>query len=155
MGRILAMNKCYEEARYAFFHALDEEAQGSNDYTCEYLEMVSLCEGTIPEELGALVEQAKKSVLCNKNPKQYIKYARLYRALRDYDTALKWIRDAIDADACFGCGYGGCEEGYYELGITYQRMGDMEKAKEAFEKAIEIHGHCGMYDVKLAECSGN
>lgn len=153
MGRILAMNKCYEEARYAFFHALDEEAQGSYDYACEYLEMVSLCEGTIPEELGAFVQKAKKNVLSIKNPKQYIKLARLYRALREYNTALQWIQDAIDADACLGCGYVGCEEGYYELGITYQRMGDMEKAREAFEKAIEIHGHCGMYDVKLAECS--
>ncbi|MBO5509863.1 MAG: tetratricopeptide repeat protein, partial [Lachnospiraceae bacterium] len=86
------------------------------------------------------------------NPKQYIKLARLYRALKDYDKALEWIQRAINSDMCFGCGYACCEEGYYELGITYQFMGELAKAKEAFEKAIEVHGHCGIYDIKLAEC---
>lgn len=152
MGRIFTLNKCYEEAKNAFSKALGEDEKGSDNYCCEYLEMVSICEGSLGEEYSALIEKAKDVTVSFENPKQYIKLARLYRALKDYDKALEWIQRAINSDMCFGCGYACCEEGYYELGITYQFMGELAKAKEAFEKAIEVHGHCGIYDIKLAEC---
>lgn len=152
MGRIYAMNKCFEEAKNAFFQAIDEDGPNAEDYYCEYLEMVSLCNGKLPEGYSELVEKAKSQTKSQLDPKHYIKLARLYRALSDYDSALEWIRKAITSEACQGCGYAACEEGYYELGITYQRMGNLPKAIEAFEEAIRVHGHCGIYDEKLLEC---
>ncbi len=153
MGRIFSLNKCYEEARIAFEKSMDEGQTDSDNYYCEYLEMVNICEGSLGEEYNELIEQAKHVADDLEIPKMYIKLARLYRALKDYDKALEWVNRAISSQMCFGCGYGCCEEGYLELGITYQQMGDIDKARAAFEKAIEVHGHCGIYDVKLAECN--
>ena len=49
----------------------------------------------------------------------------------------------------------GIMAGYYELGILYEVMGERKMAIEAYEKAIEAHGHCYVYEKRLQDLLEN
>ena len=72
------------------------------DILCEYA--VYLSKAVIPEE-------------DRKAPRDYIKLARYCRVIGDYADAEKYLKQAVTMKLCSSCGYHGCEEGYYELGI--------------------------------------
>ena len=90
-----------------------------------------------------------------KTPLDYIKLARYCRVIGDYADAEKYLKQAVSMKVCSSCGYHGCEEGYYELGILYEVMGERKMAIEAYEKAIEAHGHCYVYEKRLQDLLEN
>ena len=69
----------------------------------------------------------------------------MYRSLENYGEADEYLHKALSMNLCSDCGYRGCEEAYYELGLMYEAMGEIDKAKEAYDKALFAHGHCGAY----------
>lgn len=82
-------------------------------------------------------------------PREYIRLARLYRVMEQYEKALECLEQAVRMHVCDFCGYCGCEEGYFEQGLVYEAMEDYEKAEAAFRKSLVAHGHCGIYQKHL------
>ncbi|HEY9634479.1 MAG TPA: tetratricopeptide repeat protein [Coleofasciculaceae cyanobacterium] len=63
--------------------------------------------------------------------------AELYRKEMDFKTALSNHSKSIEALDKIGAK---CDiaEAYYQLGLTYQKMGDYQKSQESFDKAIQL-----------------
>lgn len=63
--------------------------------------------------------------------------AQLYREQNDFKTALSNHLEAIEILDKIGAK---CDlaEAYYQLGLTYQKMGELQKSQENFDKAIQL-----------------
>ncbi|MCA1994861.1 MAG: tetratricopeptide repeat protein [Coleofasciculus sp. S288] len=63
--------------------------------------------------------------------------AELYREQGDFDTALSHHSEGIELLDKIGAK---CDlaEAYYQLGLTYQKMGNIEESQENFDKAIQL-----------------
>jgi len=57
--------------------------------------------------------------------------ARIARALNEDEEALRFARQAVEADPRSA-------DGYSELGLLYQRLGQVERAEEALKRCLEI-----------------
>jgi tetratricopeptide (TPR) repeat protein len=79
--------------------------------------------------------------------------ARLYRVLKQYDRALEYVNKAISMRRCDSCAYCGCFEAYYEKGLIYEALNQLEIAKSCYEKLLTMTGHCGLYERRLKEVS--
>lgn len=146
-GRILVLQGRYDEAVLAYKKAVNYN-QHINYYS-ELLQALYLRDGMIKSENVKYFAQAvipKEDRTC---PLDYVKMARLCRIEENYELAEEFLIKAIEMQPCKSCGYLNCDEGYYELGILYETMGEIEKAVHAYEKAIEGHGHCLAYEKRL------
>ncbi len=85
--------------------------------------------------LANLIEQSSFNV----QVKAKILYgtAQLYREQRKFETALLHHSDAIEILNKIGAK---CDlaEAYYQLGLTYQKMGDAQNSQKNFDKAIQL-----------------
>ena len=88
-------------------------------------------------------------------PREYIRMGRLYRVLGEYDKALECLKQSVSMNLCRGCGYAGCEEGHYELGLLYEAMNDTDSAIAAYREALKAHGHIGVYQRRLDALTKN
>lgn len=62
--------------------------------------------------------------------------------LEDYESALKYYEEAVKGSyRCYSCIYKKCVHGYYGLGMVYEKMGEAEKSREAFQTAYEDGEH--------------
>lgn len=147
-GRVMLLNGCYQEARTAYEQAVDLNKESSQNYYSELLESIYRLEGSVtayPEYIQA-AEGVRSGMMA---PREYIRLARLYRVLEQYEKALECLEQAVRMHVCDFCGYCGCEEGYFEQGLVYEAMEDYEKAEAAFQKSLVAHGHCGIYQKHL------
>ena len=152
-GRVLIMNGRYADAVDAYKKAVNLNKE--TNYYGELLQALYLRDGEIKSEYAEYLSKAVIPEEDRKTPLDYIKLARYCRVIGDYADAEKYLKQAVTMKLCSSCGYHGCEEGYYELGILYEVMGEREKAIEAYEKAIEAHGHCYVYEKRLQDLLKN
>ncbi len=68
--------------------------------------------------------------------------AELYREQEDLETALSNHKDAIELLEKIGAK---CDlaEAYYQLGLTYQKMGDEKKSHQQFQASIRLFSEIG------------
>ena len=152
-GRVLIMSGRYAEAVDAYKKAVN--LNKTINYYGELLEALYLRDGEIKSEYAEYLNRAVIPEEDRKTPLDYIKLARYCRVIGDYADAEKYLKQAVTMKLCSSCGYHGCEDGYYELGILYEVMGEREMAIEAYEKAIEAHGHCYVYEKRLQDLLKN
>lgn len=69
------------------------------------------------------------------NVKLYRAVGALYGEKKDYDNAIKYLKKAIEINKIYPS-QKELEMAYYNLGITYLRVSDYEKAQKAFEKLL-------------------
>ncbi len=141
-ARVLFLNGCYEEARKQYELAIKEEG---DEYYSELIETIKMIEGTVGEQYSEYIDKVLKLKENIESPRECIRIARMYRSLENYGEADEYLHKALSMNLCSDCGYRGCEEAYYELGLMYEAMGELDKAKEAYDKALFAHGHCGAY----------
>lgn len=147
-GRILVMNGRYAEAVEAYQKAV--EAENYRNYYPELINAIKLRDGEIKKEYQTYLEKAFIPEEERTYPREYVSVAIYYRVTGDYAKAEACLLHAIDMPMCYGCGYNGCDDGYYELGILYEEMEEFEKAIDAYEKTIAAHGHCYVYERDFA-----
>lgn len=147
-GRVMLLNGCYQEARTVYERAVTLNKESDQNYYSELLESIYRLEGSVtayPDYIQA-AENVRNGIMA---PREYIRLARLYRVLEQYEKALEYLEQAVHMHVCDFCGYCGCEEGYFEQGLVYEAMEDYEKAETAFRKSLIAHGHCGIYQKHL------
>ena len=152
-GRVLIMSGRYADAVDAYKKAVNLNKE--TNYYGELLQALYLRDGEIKSEYAEYLSKAVIPEEDRKTPLDYIKLARYCRVIGDYADAEKYLKQAVSMKVCSSCGYHGCEEGYYELGILYEVMGERKMAIEAYEKAIEAHGHCYVYEKRLQDLLEN
>lgn len=153
MGRIFAQWERYKEAQEMFEKAVVIDNRKEENYYSELIEVIYKRSGWIKPNCAQYIRLAQIEQKDMNSPKEYIKMARLYRALKKYDIAIKYIDQAISNRRCDSCGFGGCEEAYYEKALIYEAMKQWDMARACLLKALQIHGHCEVYSRRLNELS--
>jgi tetratricopeptide (TPR) repeat protein len=153
MARIYAQNGRYAEAKELFNRAVELDRENEENYYSELIEVIHKKAGLVKPRCENLVKKATIDKKNLKTPREYVKMARLCRVLRQYDKALEYVNKAISMRRCDNCAYCGCFEAYYEKGLIYEALNQLEIAKSCYEKLLTMTGHCGLYERRLKEVS--
>jgi tetratricopeptide (TPR) repeat protein len=153
MARIYAENGRYADARELFSKAVELDSDNNENYYSELIEVIHKKAGLVKPRCENLVKKATIDKKNLKTPREYVKMARLCRVLRQYDKALEYVNKAISMRRCDNCAYCGCFEAYYEKGLIYEALNQLEIAKSCYEKLLTMTGHCGLYERRLKEVS--
>ena len=65
----------------------------------------------------------------------------MYICLGETEKGLKMLEDMNRWQRCRQCRYKACYEGYQHLGMYYEAVGDLEKAREYYKKAQKFNSH--------------
>jgi tetratricopeptide (TPR) repeat protein len=149
MARIYAYNEMYAEAKELFAQAVKLDKGNVENYYSELIEVTLKKAGFVKPRCDALVKKATIAKQDMKTPREYVKMARLYRVLKQYDKALEYVNKAISMRRCDYCSYCGCFEAYYEKALIYEALNQLEIAKSCYEKLLTMTGHNGLYLRKL------
>jgi tetratricopeptide (TPR) repeat protein len=149
MARIYAYNEMYAEAKELFTQAVKLDKGNVENYYSELIEVTLKKAGFVKPRCDALVKKATIAKQDMKTPREYVKVARLYRVLKQYDKALEYVNKAISMRRCDYCSYCGCFEAYYEKALIYEALNQLEIAKSCYEKLLTMTGHNGLYLRKL------
>ncbi len=74
-------------------------------------------------------------------PARLMRFGWLYICLGETQKGLKMLEDMTRWPRCRQCRYKACYEGFQHLGMYYEAVGDLGKARECYEKAYEFNGH--------------
>lgn len=148
-ARILVYNGEYEEAKRQYMKAVEDDEENKQGWYSSLVEACFLADGRILPEYEIFVTRSMIPEEKMLTPREYIRMGRLYRVLGEYDKALECLKHSVSMNLCKGCGYAGCEEGHYELGLLYEAMNDTEAAVAAYREALKAHGHIGVYERRL------
>ena len=74
-------------------------------------------------------------------PARLMRFGWLYICLGETKKGLDMFREMNECHRCRQCRYQECYESYQHLGMYYEAIGDMEKARENYEKACERNRH--------------
>jgi tetratricopeptide (TPR) repeat protein len=154
MARIYAQNGKYADAKVLFTKAANLDKKLDENYYSELIEVTLRQAGLIKPRCDEWIKLATIPKEDMKTPREYVKMARLCRVLKQYDKALEYVNKAISMRRCDNCAYCGCFEAYYEKGLIYEALKQLEIAKSCYEKLLTMTGHCGLYERKLKEING-
>jgi tetratricopeptide (TPR) repeat protein len=153
MARIYAYNDRYADARTYFTKAVELDKDNAENYYSELVEVILKKPGLVKPRCDSMIKKASISKKDMRTPREYVKMARLCRVLKQYDKALEYVNKAISMRRCEYCSYCGCFEAYYEKGLIYEALNQLEIAKSCYEKLLTMTGHNGLYMRKLKEVS--
>lgn len=74
-------------------------------------------------------------------PARLMRFGWVYICLGETEKGLKMLEDMNRWQRCRQCRYKACYEGYQHLGMYYEAVGDLEKAREYYKKAQEFNSH--------------
>lgn len=74
-------------------------------------------------------------------PARLMRFGWLYICLGETQKGLGMLEDMTRWQRCRQCRYKGCYEGYQHLGMYYEAQGELEKAGQCYEKALELNSH--------------
>lgn len=154
-ARILVYNGEYEEAKRQYLKAVADDEENKRGWCSSLVEACFLADGEILPEYEIYVTRSMIPEEKMLTPREYIRMGRLYRVLGEYDKALECLKQSVSMNLCRGCGYAGCEEGHYELGLLYEAMNDTDSAIAAYREALKAHGHIGVYQRRLDALTKN
>ncbi len=152
MGYVYLDHEIYEEAKKFFVKAMDMDKENEAYTVGLYLLAVSKADDINKEEYKERIEFAIDQVKDVDYAYAYIKKAEVYRAIGDYEEALKAIELAMKEkrgrETCFV----ELHDAWCEKGYIYKEKGEYSKAILCFEKAMEIFGHNGQYEDCINKC---
>lgn len=147
MGDVFRRHELYEDAKQAYETAIELDTQKEANYYSEWLECLVKLKPlrSIKKYLAdATIDERQLT-----SPIAYIKMARLYRLLKDYQTGLAVLHKALKAPRCSGCFYSVCHRVIYEQAVLYEKQKNYAMARSMYEEAIKICGQNAYYEACL------
>lgn len=152
MGYVYLDHEMYEEAKELFLKALELDTENEAYTAGLYLIAVSKTDDLSKPEYESYIDLAIKQVEDADYAYAYNKKAEVYRGLGKYEEALKYAELSVTCKRERATCFVEYHDGWCEMGHIYREMGEYDKARECYEKALEIFGHHQQYIDLINEC---
>ena len=154
MGDVFRENGLYEDAIDCYRNAIRLDFDGRENYYSNLVECMlqvkSCSKSEIKEYINKALEKGEEAVTV----RELIMFARINRLVKKNKNALLIIDKGILKQRCRGCFFGACHEAYYEKGRILEAMKKYDLARECYEKALSISGHCTLYEESIKRIDG-
>lgn len=152
MGYVYLDHEMYEEAKELFLKSLEIDTDNDAYTAGLYLLAVSKTDELSKPEYKKYIDLAIEQVENADSAYTYNKKAEVYRALGRYEEALEYAELSINAKRDRYTCFAEFHDGWCEKGHIYMEMGEYDKARECYEKALEIFGHHTQYEDCINKC---
>lgn len=148
MGDVFRRHELYEDAKQIYEKAIELDTQKEANYYSEWLECLVKLKPlrSIKKYLADATTIDKKQ---STSPIAYIKMARLYRLIKNYQEGLATLHKALKVPRCSGCFYSVCHRVIYEQAVLYEKQKNYAMARNMYEEAIKICGQNAYYEACL------
>ena len=148
MGNIYLEHEMYEDAKELLYKGLEMDTEKRCFIANTLLIAISKTDDVYKDEYSDL-RVAALDQCRDVDGIRYIRRAELYRALGDYEEALRSVQLAIDAKRRAFDTYVQSADAWDEKGNIYMEMGEHEKALCCYEMAVSVFGHYNIYEDKV------
>lgn len=139
----------YDKAIEMFVKATDIDKKCKENYYSELIE--ALCAKS--RMLKPVIKEYMTKAVIDENdihsPREHVKMARLYRALKRYKDAESQLKKAMNMRRCESCDYCSCEEALYERVLLLEAQKNYDDAIACCRQLLAICGHNALYERKL------
>ena len=146
MGEVFLQFNLFEEARKMFERAAELDRDNRYNYFADAADATARKKGLFNFVVTKYLSKIKKRLNYCEDSSDYINDAKAKRASKDKLRTIATLVKALDTKMCNECLYCKCHEAYYELGVTYEQMNDMDKALRCYKRALAICGHNALYE---------
>ncbi len=150
MAEILNENDIIENVIKLYQNAIELDKDNKENYYIEIIHVLSK-QKKYNKKLWELCIKLANELIKNNNPKETVKFVKLRRLLKDYETAKETALDILNQKRCLGCHYSMCHKALFELGLICEKEKKYKEALDYFEKALDVCGHNALYEKKIKE----
>lgn len=154
MGDIFRNNGLYEDAIDCYRNAIRLDFNGRENYYSNLVECMLNVKSYSKSEIKEYINKAFERGEDATTVRDLIMLARINRLVKKNKNALAVIDKGIMKARCQGCFYRACHEAFYEKGRIYEAMKKYDLARQCYEKALNIMGHCTLYEESLKRIDG-
>ena len=147
MGDVFRRHELYEDAEQAYKTAIELDTKKEANYYSEWLEC--LVKRKSLRSIKKYIPDATLDKAQLTSPIAYIKMARLFRLLKDYQMGLSMLHKALKVPRCSGCFYSVCHRVIFEQAVLYEKQKNYAMARSMYEEAIKICGQNAYYEACL------
>lgn len=147
MGDVFRRHELYEDAEQVYKTAIELDTKKEANYYSEWLEC--LVKRKSLRSIKKYIPDATLDKAQLTSPIAYIKMARLFRLLKDYQMGLSMLHKALKVPRCSGCFYSVCHRVIFEQAVLYEKQKNYAMARSMYEEAIKICGQNAYYEACL------
>ncbi len=152
MGFVLLDHGRYEEAAKLLKKAIELDTD-RRAYTCGLLlQAIGKLDDINKPEYKQYFDIADEQFKEVNSGYAYIKYSEYLWATGRFEEAIAACEMAMEEKRSNDSYFVGPYDALHEMAVVYFNMGDYEKSKECYKKAVEIFGHNQLYIDAIAEC---